>query len=147
MTSSSTVVNHATNACRALTTNWLGGKLWGQFSSQVYKDRYAAGNMGYRTMPLSGIWATSPFLHNPSIGELPPDARERDQTRPRAWGPFNPDPRLLGDIPVGGSVRWRVDPEWITIAPSWMATEQTYVSFEGRTAYGERSRLPGRWAR
>ena len=63
---------NATNACRALTTNWLGGKLWGQFSSQVYKDRYAAGNMGYRTMPLAGIWATSPFMHNQSIGELPP---------------------------------------------------------------------------
>jgi hypothetical protein len=74
--------------------------------------------------------------------ELPLDARERDESRLRAWGPFNPDPRLLGDIPVGGSLRWRVDPEWITIAPSWMATEQTYVSFEGRTAYGERSAIP-----
>lgn len=63
---------NATNACRAKTTNWLAGRIWGQFSSQVYKDRFAAGQNGYRTMPLSGIWATTPFLHNQSIGTAPP---------------------------------------------------------------------------
>lgn len=63
---------NATNACRALTTNWEAGKLWGQFSSDVYKARAAAGNKGYRTMPLGGIWATEPFMHNQSIGEWAP---------------------------------------------------------------------------
>lgn len=67
---------NATNACRALSTNWQTGKLWAQFSSPVYKARVAAGNRGYRTMPLAGIWATSPLLHNQSIGHTPPaDAR------------------------------------------------------------------------
>ncbi len=59
---------NATNACRALTDNWDAGKLWAAFSSDVYKARGAAGNKGYRTMPLAGIWATAPFLHNQSIG-------------------------------------------------------------------------------
>jgi hypothetical protein len=63
---------NATNACRALTTNWDEGKLWAQFSSDVYKGRGQAGK-GYRTMPLTGIWATAPFLHNQSItGHLVP---------------------------------------------------------------------------
>jgi hypothetical protein len=74
--------------------------------------------------------------------DLPADARERDEMRPRPWGPFNPDPRELGDLPVGGTLTWRLDPEWITLAPSWMATERTFVSFEGRTAYGEQSAIP-----
>jgi cytochrome c5 len=63
---------NATNACRALTTNWETGKLWAEFSSQVYKDRVTAGKRGYRTMPLAGIWSTSPLLHNQSIGPRPP---------------------------------------------------------------------------
>lgn len=60
----------------------------------------------------------------------------------RAWGPFNPDPRLLGELPVGGSLHYQLDPEWITIEPSWLASPRTYVSFRGRTAYGERSAIP-----
>ena len=36
--------------------------------------------------------------------QLPPDANDRDAARVRPWGPFNPDPRLLGDVPVG----WRI---------------------------------------
>jgi hypothetical protein len=60
---------NATNACRALTTNWESGHLWEQFSSSVYKARADAGGKGYRTMPLVSAWATTPFLHNNSIGE------------------------------------------------------------------------------
>jgi cytochrome c5 len=63
---------NTTNKCRSLTTNWQAGKLWGQFSSQLYKDRLAAGGRGYRTMPLGGTWATTPFLHNQSIGDYAP---------------------------------------------------------------------------
>ena len=74
--------------------------------------------------------------------QLPPDADQRDVARVRPWGPFNPDPRLIGEVPVAGELTWRLDPEWIDLAPSWMATRDTYVSFEGRTAYGERSTIP-----
>lgn len=58
----------STNTCRARTTNWDAGKLWAAFSSDLYKARGAAGDKGYRTMPLAGIWATAPFLHNQAIG-------------------------------------------------------------------------------
>lgn len=58
----------ATNACRAVTTNWDAGSIWANFSSDLYKGR---GFKGYRTMPLAGIWATPPFLHNQSIGGYP----------------------------------------------------------------------------
>lgn len=63
---------NATNACRALTTNWDEGKLWSQFSSAAHKERASLGQKGYRVMPLGGIWATAPFLHNQSIGAWAP---------------------------------------------------------------------------
>lgn len=59
----------STNTCRALTSNWEEGKLWAEFSSSAYKKRVSEGLKGYRTMPLVGIWATAPFLHNQSVGE------------------------------------------------------------------------------
>jgi mono/diheme cytochrome c family protein len=63
---------NATNACRSLSTNWEAGRLWAEFSSDVYKARVAAGDRGYRTMPLTAIWSTTPFLHNQSIGGWAP---------------------------------------------------------------------------
>ncbi|MER3423414.1 MAG: hypothetical protein C4293_09480 [Nitrospiraceae bacterium] len=72
---------NATNHCRALTTNWEDGHLWAAFSSQIYKQRAAAHQKGYRTMPLTGIWATAPFLHNQSIGpSAPPTASPEERT-------------------------------------------------------------------
>lgn len=61
---------NATNACRALTTNWDTGRLWADFSSSAYKTRAGANTKGYRTLPLAGIWATAPFMHNHSVGPL-----------------------------------------------------------------------------
>ena len=58
-----------TNECRARSTNWDAGKLWAQFSSDVFKNR---GFKGYRSMPLTGIWSTAPFFHNQSIGPWAP---------------------------------------------------------------------------
>ena len=56
-------------------------------------------------------------------------------------GPFNS--RLsIGYLPVAGRLDYQLDPEWIALGPSWVATPKTYVEFEGRTAYGERSRIP-----
>jgi hypothetical protein len=65
---------NATHACRALTTNWEAGHIWEPFSSDNYKARAAAQLKGYRTMPLTGIWATAPLLHNVSIGPCPAPA-------------------------------------------------------------------------
>jgi hypothetical protein len=60
---------------------------------------------------------------------------------PAEAGPFNPR-ASLGYLPVGGEITYRLDPEWISLEKSWAATPKTYVEFEGRTAFGERSRIP-----
>lgn len=69
-----------TNICRSLTSNWERGKLWADFSSEVYKLRVETGARGYRVMPLTGIWATAPFMHNQSIGSwAPADASYKER--------------------------------------------------------------------
>ena len=45
-------------------------------------------------------------------------------------------------MPVGGELTWRLDPEWIDWRRRGWRPRDTYVSFEGRTAYGERSEIP-----
>lgn len=45
-------------------------------------------------------------------------------------------------VPIGGTIGYVFGPEWIDIGASRIATESTYVELEGRTAYGERSRIP-----
>jgi hypothetical protein len=60
--------------------------------------------------------------------------------RPRNDGAFDPTP-IRGYLPVGGTVAYRFGAEWIDVAPSEAASPNTYVSFEGRTAYGKNSRL------
>ncbi len=63
---------NATNACRALGTNWDPGKIWANFASAITHQRAIDGTKGYRNMPLGGIWSTAPFLHNQSIGVWAP---------------------------------------------------------------------------
>ena len=62
------------------------------------------------------------------------------QYEPEA-GPFNAF-LPLGYVPVTGRIEYRLDPEWITLGPSRVATPRTYVEFQGQTAYGQRSRIP-----
>jgi mono/diheme cytochrome c family protein len=57
--------NVGTNECRSLTTNWMGGHIWAEFSS----DEKKAQGPGYtRDVPLLGVWATAPFFHNNRLG-------------------------------------------------------------------------------
>nr|MBA2301933.1 translocation/assembly module TamB domain-containing protein [Acidobacteriota bacterium] len=58
-------------------------------------------------------------------------------------GPFNPR-RPIGYVPVAGRVEYTLDPEWVTVHDSWVATQKTHVEFEGQTAYYQRSRIPFR---
>ena len=60
--------------------------------------------------------------------------------RSRQWGPF--DNRLpQRPVPIRGVLTYAYGPEWIDIAPSYIATPESYVELEGRTAYGDRSRV------
>ena len=61
--------------------------------------------------------------------------------RDESLGPFS-NHLPLEPVPVGGTLKYVLEPEWIVIAPSVVATPDTYIEFEGRTAYGEQSRIP-----
>ena len=62
------------------------------------------------------------------------DARSRDP------GEF--DSRLPeSPVPIRADLSYAYGPEWVDIAPSRLATPETYVELDGRTAYGDRSRL------
>jgi TamB, inner membrane protein subunit of TAM complex len=73
--------------------------------------------------------------------ELPATMAEARASRPVEAGPFNPK-LSLGYLPIAGHVTYALDPEWIRLARSWATTEETYVEFDGQTAFGERSRIP-----
>jgi hypothetical protein len=72
--------------------------------------------------------------------ELPADLIARVPELPPE-GPFDPH-APLGYLPIAGRISYSLDPEWIELDESWSATPQTYVEFQGRTAFGERSRIP-----
>jgi hypothetical protein len=62
------------------------------------------------------------------------------ERRGSEWGEFSN--RLhVAPVPLRAQVDYSYGPEWIDIGPSWLATPETYVELEGRTAYGDRSRI------
>jgi hypothetical protein len=57
-----------THPCRVRTTNWTEGHVWAAFSSDQYKARPTGGPGFARDVPLIGLWAQAPFLHNNRLG-------------------------------------------------------------------------------
>jgi hypothetical protein len=57
------------------------------------------------------------------------------------WGPFAPIP-LPPHLPIAGELTYRFDPERIDVDAGRFATERTFVTFQGSTAWGEESRFP-----
>jgi hypothetical protein len=56
------------------------------------------------------------------------------------WGPFAPAP-LPRNLPVGGEVSFRFDPNQVLVESGRFVTERTHVTFQGTTAWGGESRL------
>jgi hypothetical protein len=56
---------------------------------------------------------------------------------PEPYLAYSPRP-----TPVSGRLTYRYDPDWVEVAPSYMATDRVYVEFEGRSAYGTRAQFP-----
>ena len=77
----------------------------------------------------------------PMTRAMPADRVAEITSRPAEQGPFNPR-ASLGYLPVAGRISYAIDPQWIVLDDSWTATTRTYVAFEGRTAYGQRSEIP-----
>ncbi|OFW04310.1 MAG: hypothetical protein A3I61_10055 [Acidobacteria bacterium RIFCSPLOWO2_02_FULL_68_18] len=72
--------------------------------------------------------------------ELAPGQIEAAERRARQWGPFSN--HLPGEpVPVRGELAYAYGPEWVDIGSSHLATPDAFVAFEGRTAYGDRSRI------
>ena len=65
------------------------------------------------------------------------DAAER---RSREWGAFS-NHLPQAPVPLRAEFAYTYGPEWVDVGPSRLATAETYVELEGRTAYGDRSRI------
>ena len=75
--------------------------------------------------------------------QLPAGAAADARDRYTIPGPFS-NHTPLNPMPVAGHLTYAFDPEAIRFEPSQVFTEDTYLAFEGATAYGERSKLPFR---
>lgn len=74
---------------------------------------------------------------------VPDGAKAAAEGRALELGPFS-NHTPLEPVGIGGHMAYAFDGEAIRIEPSEMATAETYVAFEGATAWGERSKLPFR---
>ena len=77
----------------------------------------------------------------PATRVLPGDAVAGARRRAEDLGPFSPH-NALGPLPVAGQVDYAFDGTEVRFTPSSVATAETFVAFEGRTAWGQASRLP-----
>jgi hypothetical protein len=102
-----------------------------EWPSGRFADRRAAGEVRFDPPPGVELMTR----------EVPVARLEEEAARGLAWGPFS-NHTPLEPVPIGGTLAYTIGPEWIDIAPSVVATPETYVEFEGRTAYGEQSRIP-----
>ena len=116
-----------------------GIRLAGRIAGRNRLD-WALGKWGEKTGK-GEIVATPPAGTAMMTREFQPAAVAHELELPPEAGPFNPH-HPLGYVPIAGHITYALDPDWITIGKSWTATEKTYVEYEGRTAYGERSRIP-----
>jgi hypothetical protein len=76
------------------------------------------------------------------LGRAPSPDEAAIHDEPPEYGPERSLRLFPKPTAIGGDVTYRFDPEWIDVSPSVMATERTYVEFQGRTAYGDRSEFP-----
>jgi hypothetical protein len=87
------------------------------------------------------ITAVMPPGLAPMTRKMQPEAIAQVDPLPREEGPFNAQ-LPLGHVPIAGQIAYTLDPEWINIARGWTATEKTYVEYQGRTAWAQRSQIP-----
>lgn len=96
-----------------------------------YAERRGSGNATFTS--ISG-------LQGPNLA---PEAAAEARDRYLVEGPFSQHTPLT-PIAVTGDLTYRFDPVAMYFEPSRILTEDTYIAFEGATAYGERSKMPFR---
>ena len=72
--------------------------------------------------------------------ELTAAQRAEAEARSREPGEFS-NGLPSAPVPLRSELAYAYGPEWVDIAPSRLATPETYVELEGRTAYGDRSSI------
>src|SRR6185369_3178290 len=87
------------------------------------------------------ITAVMPPGWQPLPRQIPADVIAKVDPLPPEQGPFNSH-LPVGYVPIAGHIIYALDPEWITLASGYAATEKTYVEFKGRTAWAQRSQIP-----
>ena len=75
--------------------------------------------------------------------QLAADAAAAARSRYLVQGPFSTH-TPIEPIPVSGDVTYAFDPVAMFFEPSRIYTPDTYIAFEGATAYGDRSKIPFR---
>src|SRR5262249_35564697 len=73
--------------------------------------------------------------------DIPPETSEAERRRAEDTEPFS-NHTPIEPVPVGGELIYAFEPDVLELSPSVVATPSTFIAFEGRTAYGERSRIP-----
>ncbi|HET9834169.1 MAG TPA: hypothetical protein VFP91_20740, partial [Vicinamibacterales bacterium] len=100
-------------------------------------------------------WPSGKFDHRRGAGQIvvsPPagvtlmtdslvtaNAADADHTR-HEWGPFAPQP-LPAHYPIGGQMRFELDPTEWRVAGGELRTEKTYVRFDGSADWDTRGRF------
>jgi hypothetical protein len=87
------------------------------------------------------IAVTPPAGTRTATRQIPLDDIVAAERRGEVFGPFS-NHLPQAPVPIGADLTYAFGPEWVDIAPSRFATPETYIEFEGRTAYGDRSTLP-----
>ena len=101
------------------------------------------------------VWPLGRFVERHGDGEIVIEPPAGATTMTRTSPPLSLEAELSGGarapfsnhtpqapVPIRADLVYSFDPEWIELGPSRLATPSSYVEFAGRTAYGERSRIP-----
>lgn len=72
---------------------------------------------------------------------MPLERIDEREARGELWGPFSPH-TPYEPVPLLAAVDYMFGPEWVDLADGRFVTEDTYVEFGGRTAFGTQSTLP-----
>jgi hypothetical protein len=79
----------------------------------------------------------------PDPAAAAPELPDDEEIPGRRNGRVAPEP-ITWHLPIAGEVTYRYGPDDVSFDNGRFATERTFVSFDGTTAWGERSRLPFR---
>ncbi len=76
------------------------------------------------------------------LARLPQPGEDEIHAEAPEYGPERSLDLFPKPTAFGGELTYGYGPEWVDVGPSHLATERTYVEFQGRTAYGDRSEFP-----